>query len=96
MLDFFADLGTSIVRLALLIGWMAGSAWFGLKFAKERPSEFLRPPWYHNWLAWVMGILAAVVLGLIIYPTIELLENQLCRNADDFEECKESFGESDY
>jgi len=57
---------------------LCGAAYLGIK-ASEKAGK--------NWVGWLVGFGALIMLFLLFYPSIDSLKKRACRDAVDFEEC---------
>lgn len=67
--------------MALTVAWLAGAASVGYKVWTLTGKV---------WLGWAVGIATAFLLGLLLFPSINALDELTCEGADDFEACMEA------
>jgi hypothetical protein len=78
VLDWLESAGASLASMALLISWLIACVWIGSKAGGR---------WRSTVLGWGAGLLAFLLLGLLVWPSIEALDAVACRSATDFEAC---------
>lgn len=80
LVEQLGTFGAAILYYGALLAWLSGSAWCGIKIAKLRKS---------NWQGWAVGILAALLIGIALWPAMEALKAISCKGSNDFEACIE-------
>lgn len=86
MIEWLGDFGASLTASALSAAWFFGSLVLSLNLYNR-----LEPRLPAGRLRYLAGavIFAAIAfaVGVLIMPTVDVLERHPCRNAKDFEAC---------
>lgn len=91
-MTWLQEFAASALVLASLLAIVAGALWSAIsviRWFNPKPRDHRLPFDSRKgvWLGWLVGIIVALLLGKILSPAIDVLQQLSCQRAADVERC---------